>query len=40
MIDLNKLYEDFLQLLNSFTDEDLDEWLKMDEERMSSCIKE
>jgi len=34
MIDLDKLYEDFLQLLNSFTDEDLDEWLKMDEERL------
>lgn len=36
MINLDKLLEDFRILLDSFTEKDLDEWIKMDEERLSN----
>jgi hypothetical protein len=34
MIDLDNLYEGFVEFLNSYSEEDFDEWLKFDEMRM------
>jgi hypothetical protein len=39
-IDLDTLYEDFVELLNSFTDEKLDEWLEFDRKRLEESKEE
>jgi len=34
MIDIDKIYESFKEMLNEFDDDKLDAWLKMDETRL------
>jgi len=36
MIDIDKIYDDFRKLLNSFTEEDLEEWLEFDRKRLEN----
>jgi hypothetical protein len=34
MLDIDKIYSDFQELISSFDSESLDEWLRFDEERL------